>query len=77
MPMSPTVKKILIGGGVVVGAYVVYSMIKKSAPPAKVYPAVAPIAGGAKNLAQMTRMTGIEEELEMSNDLGSLGGAYR
>jgi hypothetical protein len=72
--MSPTVKKILIGGGVVVGAYVVYSMIKKSAP-AKVYPTMSPAAASAA--PKIGRVSGIEEELEMSNDLGSLGGAYR
>lgn len=78
--MSPRTKKMLMiaGGIVVVGvAYSIYS--SKKADAAAAAPAVPPLSPIDASIAAGARdhRTMADSELGMSQDLGSLGGAYR
>jgi hypothetical protein len=69
--MTPKTKKLLMIGGAAIAGYVVYTQIKKrSAAP-------APKRGIASAVAtQISKVGGAEEDLGVSQDLGSLGGGF-
>jgi hypothetical protein len=77
--MSPTVKKILIIGGAVAAVAVVYVVAtkKKDAATGGALPDVAVKKGLVVSPSSIMKIGGIEEELGISEDLGSLGGAFR
>lgn len=76
--MSPKTKKILMIGGAAVAGFIVYKMIKK---PAHTAPVALPTQKASMlskiASAQITKIGGIEEELGVSEDLGSLGSSWR
>lgn len=81
--MSPKTKKILLIGGAAVAGLVAYKVIKGRAS------AKAPTAALSATRAQLmtkfaslpgvtfSKVAGIEEELGVAEDLGSLGGGWR
>lgn len=86
--MSPMLKKVLLIGGGAVAVYVIYTkVIKKAAPAVRggaAPSAIAPEAAGPSvsrpgmiiAAEHVTKIGSVEEELGLSQDLGSLGGRW-
>jgi hypothetical protein len=85
--MSPTTKKILMIGGAAVAGFVAYKVIKGRTSKAAAAAAVAApqttkisssLAAKLAGKLPMTfsKVAGVEEELGVAEDLGSLGGGF-
>jgi hypothetical protein len=82
--MSPTTQKILIIGGAAVAGFVAYKVIKgraSKAAAAVAAPQTTKISSSlaaklAGKVATFSQVAGVEEELGVAEDLGSLGGGF-
>jgi len=82
MTLTPTMKKVLLFGGAAVVGFIIYKKMKGSSaglpavpPTKKPIPAAALAAGAMKSTATM-KIAGLEEELGIAEDLGSLSGSW-
>jgi hypothetical protein len=78
--MSPNIKKILLIGGAAVAGFVAYKVIKGRSKPAALTSSQLGMKLAMMPNLQISKMAskvaGIEEELGVAEDLGSLGGGF-